>query len=779
MTVYTSPAGLIGTQVRVRGLVQGVGFRPFVWRIANEDGLTGHVLNDAEGVLAEVWGDERATHRFLERLTTEHPPLSRIDEVIAAPLPPRSAAPPHDFTILSSVSGDVATGIVPDTATCPDCLTETLNPRDRRHGYAFTNCTHCGPRLSIIEGIPYDRARTSMASFTMCPACQAEYDHPADRRFHAQPNACPVCGPRLWAAENGQDVETADPIRWAAGRLAEGAILAIKGIGGFHLAADATQSQAVDRLRTRKHRPHKPLALMVRDVAQARRICRVSAEEEDLLRDRAAPIVLLTRRADAGLAEGLAPDQDQLGVMLPYTPLHHLLMAAVPGPIVLTSGNLSEEPQVTSNSAAGDKLGEIADGYLLHDRAIVNRLDDSVVRVSRAGPVILRRARGYAPAPLDLHEAFTNVPKVLAMGGELKATFCLIRNGQAISSQHIGDLETALALKDFKKNLDLYRQIYRFDPEVIAVDRHPDYLSTQLGKTLAAETGAACVEVQHHHAHLAGCLAEAKIPPDDDRSLGLILDGSGLGVDGTIWGGEILLGGYRSFERAAHFQPVLLPGGAAAIREPWRNLVAHLHTAFGPDYRTRLNGTDLPGLLERKRAGILDQMLEKRLNAPLSSSAGRLFDAVAAALGVHADRQSFEGQTGMALETLARPFLRGETGYPVDVTERAAVVVSWAPFWSDLIADLRKGVDPGRIAARFHLALIEGLTALSLRLADQHGIRRVVLSGGVMQNSHLADGLHAGLSEHGLNPLLPRHLPANDGGLSLGQAAVAGVNNEA
>lgn len=526
----------IGTRVRVRGLVQGVGFRPFVWRLAQEERLAGHVLNDAEGVLAEVWGGFEATGRFLERLKTDSPPLSRVDEVVAEAILGQTLTLDAGFRIVSSVAGDVSTGIVPDAATCPECLRDTLAPSDRRHGYAFTNCTHCGPRLSIIEAIPYDRAHTSMAPFVMCSDCQAEYDNPADRRFHAQPNACPACGPTLWFEENGQRNETQNPIGWTAQRLGSGQIVAIKGIGGFHLAVDATRPDAVERLRARKNRPHKPLALMVGDVEQARAICEVNNAEAGLLTSGAAPIVLLKIREDNGLAGNLAPGQDRLGVMLPYTPLHHLLMAEVGKPIVLTSGNLSEEPQVIDNSEARTKLSRIADGFLMHDRAIVNRLDDSVVRVSAAGRTVLRRARGYAPAPLPLPGPFSKAPQVLAMGGELKSTFCLLRDGQAVVSQHMGDLEHRHALQDLRKNLELYRGIFRFDPEIIAVDGHSDYLSSQLGRQIASETGARVIEVQHHHAHLAACLAEAGVPPGDDETLAIILDGSGLGTDGTIWG---------------------------------------------------------------------------------------------------------------------------------------------------------------------------------------------------------------------------------------------------
>ncbi|QDG78729.1 carbamoyltransferase HypF [Labrenzia sp. PHM005] len=779
MTGRTAPSPTTALQVRIKGLVQGVGFRPFVWRLANEENLTGHVLNDAEGVLAEVWGAPFHVDRFLDRLKSDCPPLARIESVETQALSENTSTPPEDFQIIASAGGSVATGIVPDAATCPNCVAEIFDPADRRSGYAFTNCTHCGPRLSVVSGIPYDRASTSMAPFVMCTECQSEYDTPADRRFHAQPNACPACGPKLWCEVGGANIKTDDPIAWTADRIAAGDIIAIKGIGGFHLTTDATSTQAVDRLRDRKHRPHKPLAVMVRDVEQARTYCHVSDQEAELLEDKAAPIVLLRVRAELegrpGLSDSLAPGLDQCGIMLPYTPLHHLLMAAVSGPIVMTSGNLSEDPQVIGNQEAAAKLAQIADGFLMHDREIVNRLDDSVMRMDRSGPVILRRARGLAPAPLALADGFKDLPSVLSLGGELKSTFCLLRDGEAVVSQHMGDLESRRVLEDFEKNLGLYRQIYYFEPEQIAVDAHPDYLSSQIGRRLAADKNIPLIEIQHHYAHLAACLAEHGISPGADPSLAIVLDGSGLGSDGTIWGGEILIGGYEGFERAGHFLPVPLPGGAAAVREPWRNLAAHLHMAFGENWQDQPGITSLRQRFKDKNLAVISQMISKGLNAPLSSSAGRLFDAVAAAVGVCPDRQSYEGQTGALLESLARPYLADRIYYPVDVSTGNPVVLSWTPFWETLCEDLQNGVAPGQVSARFHLGLIQALSSTAAKLAGERNISRIVLSGGVLQNAILADGLLVSLTGRGFEVLFPRQFPANDGGLSLGQAAIAAV----
>lgn len=767
------------TRVRVTGLVQGVGFRPFVWHLAEEEGLSGKVWNDAAGVLATVCGPEDAIIRFLSRLRAEAPPLARIDDIRSEPDTSVLDDAFAGFQIVTSIAGEVKTGIVPDAATCPDCLSETFDPMSRRFHYPFTNCTHCGPRLSIVSAIPYDRENTSMASFVMCSQCQAEYEAPADRRFHAQPNACPQCGPRVWIEQSGSEVGTSDPIKLIARRIEKGEIAAVKGIGGFHLAVDASNSQAVETLRTRKNRPRKPLAIMARDLDQVRTYCDVGEEEADLLTAAAAPIVLLKSKQNTALASGLAPGTDRLGVMLPSSPLHHLLMSELRRPIVLTSGNLSEEPQATENAEARETLGHIADAYLMHDRPIVNRLDDSLVRVSRSGKAVLRRARGFAPAPIRLGEELrqSSVP-VLAMGGELKSTFCFLRNGQAIVSQHMGDLENRRTLEDFQKTLALYRRIYDFDPQLIAIDSHIDYLSTQLGHRLAAETGAELTEVQHHHAHFAACLAEAGVSPEDEASLAIVLDGSGLGTDKTIWGGELLVGGYKHFERVAHFRPVALPGGTAAIHEPWRNLYAHLQAAFGSDQAFEICDSVFGDRFAGRNLSILDRMIAKGLNAPLSSSAGRMFDAVAAALGVCAQRQSFEGETGLTLEAMARPFASDEEGYPIDIDGGETKIFTWKPLWATLLKDLQAGVDRGRISARFHVGLINALSKCSLQIAQEREVKRIVLSGGVMQNELLVDGLAERLRNTGMEVILPRELPANDGGISMGQAVIAAIRAE-
>ncbi len=765
-----------GAAIRVRGLVQGVGFRPAVWQLARGCGLTGDVLNDGEGVLIRVFGRSEVIREFLERLPREAPPLARIDTIEQSPL---NGPPPPGFSIVDSENSAVTTGIVPDAATCPDCLAEVLDAADRRHRYAFTNCTHCGPRLSIIRALPYDRAQTSMAAFPMCPACQAEYGDPANRRFHAQPNACPECGPRAWVEEASPHPAPGDmeAIAHAARLIASGAIVAIKGIGGFHLACDAASAGTVERLRQRKHRYGKPLALMALDTAMVRGYARLSPEEETLLTSRAAPIVVLDRLPDGlPLAPALAPGQTCLGFMLPYTPLHHLLMRAVDRPIVLTSGNRSEEPQCIANDDARERLGGIADAWLMHDRDIVNRLDDSVVRVAAGAPRMIRRARGFAPAPLKLPPGFETAAPVLAMGGALKSAFCLLRGGEAILSQHIGDLDDTATHTDYRRALALYRDLFQFAPAAAAVDLHPDYPSTVWGATLAEAEGLPLLHIQHHHAHVAAAMAEHRWPIDAGPVLGVVLDGMGLGDDGTIWGGEFLSAGYRGYRRLAHFAPVPMPGGDAAAREPWRNAYAHLSRAIGWEAVTADFG-DVPIVqyLSTKQCGVLDAMMARRLNAPLASSAGRLFDAVAAAVGVCRERVSYEGQAAIELEALASGAMDDANAfpYPFAVEDGPVLRLGFVPLWWAVLNDLAGGVPPELIAARFHKGLAAAVARLARGLARAEGSQTVALTGGVFQNRLLLEATGAELARAGLRVLIPSDVPANDGGIALGQAAIA------
>jgi hydrogenase maturation protein HypF len=766
---------MTGESIRVTGIVQGVGFRPSVWRLAKECGIVGQVWNDAEGVLIHAWGSQASLDAFVGCLQAEQPPLSRVEAIMRTALTDVGEAP-KDFQILVSRKGEARTDVAADAATCRECLAEVLDPANRRHRYPFTNCTHCGPRLSIVRAIPYDRVNTSMRSFPMCAQCQAEYEDPANRRFHAQSNACADCGPQVWLEDAGgrriAPDEGCDAIATAVRLIRRGSIVAIKGIGGIHLACDAGNEHAVDSLRRRKHRYHKALALMARDIPMVARFAEVNETDAALLNDKAAPIVVLNATGEA-LATAVAPGQNTLGFMLPYTPLHHLLMQDMRRPIVLTSGNRSDEPQTTGNQDAHQRLDKIADYYLLHDRDIVNRLDDSVLRIADGKPRFLRRARGYAPQPIPLPDEFTNADSILAMGGEMKNTFCLLKDGKAILSQHMGDLEDAATHRDYRRNLQLYRQLFDFRPALIAVDMHPNYLSTQLGKAIAAEEGVPLIEVQHHHAHITGCMAEQGLVPDAGKVLGVALDGLGFGGDETIWGGEFLLADYHGFERIAHFQPVPMLGGAQAISEPWRNTFAQLLYTLGWDRVAEDHGDlDIVRFLKGKPLAVLQTMAQKGVNSPLASSAGRLFDAVAAAVGVCRESAAFEGQAAMELEALAagRFAKQVEFAYGFELQDGC---LNWRPLWSALLKDLSEGVAPGIIAARFHQGVAAAVAETAGRLCSEHEVQTVVLSGGVFQNRLLVERTSLLLRDQRLRVLSPVATPANDGGLSLGQAIIA------
>lgn len=774
-----------GALIRVRGLVQGVGFRPTVWRLARELGLAGGVRNDGDGVLIRAAGSASAIDALCRRLRAEQPPLARIDSIERSVWDAVGEAP-QDFVIEQSAATGVHTGVVPDAATCPACRAEIADPADRRHRYPFTNCTHCGPRLSIVRAIPYDRANTSMAVFPMCPACQREYEDPADRRFHAQPNACPVCGPRVWLEDAVGNVldpaaaGAADALAAASAMLAAGRILAIKGIGGFHLACDAANAEAVAELRRRKGRYAKPFALMARDLDVIAGYAELEPGAAELLAQPAAPIVLLPARASSALAPGVAPGQTTLGCMLPYSPLHHLLLADWDRPLVMTSGNRSDEPQCIDNDDARARLAGIADALLLHDRDIVNRVDDSVARVMDGAPRLLRRARGYAPAPLTLPASMASLPPVLAMGGELKNTICLLQDGQAVLSQHLGDLHNAATAREFEHTIQLYRQLYEHQPAAIAVDAHPGYHASQVGRRLGAELGVPVIELQHHRAHIAAVLADNDWPADGPPVLGIALDGSGYGDDGTVWGGEWLVGGYTDLKRVAHLGQVPLPGGSKAILEPWRMLFAHLDAAFGWDNFLREHG-DLPIArdLAKRPVDLLRRMTAGGLNAPRASSCGRLFDAVAAALGICTDGIAYEGQAAIELETRCGP-LDGVTGYPFAVADdRGRRVLDPAPMWQALCKDLAAGATPTNVATRFHAGLADAVTALSAALAEPNGIGSAALSGGVFQNRTLFEALNARLRAAGLEVLTHRRVPSNDGGIALGQAVAAALQTAA
>ncbi len=768
---------IVGRRIRVRGLVQGVGFRPFVWQAAKVCGISGFVLNDGAGVLIHAGGAEAAMTRFLKLLQSEAPPLARIDGIDSEALQP--APEGVEFTIRDSGGGAVRTGIVPDAATCPACRAELADETDRHYRYAFTNCTHCGPRLSIIRAIPYDRANTAMAPFVMCPSCQGEYDDPADRRFHAQPNACPECGPQLWLeARGGKRLEAVgDVINTAQKLLAEGHIVAVKGIGGFHLACDATNGAAVSRLREKKKRYDKPFALMASDCGVIADYAALGAPAEALLSGPAAPIVILDRREGGrALPEAIAPGQGGLGFMLPYTPLHHLLLEGLTGPLVMTSGNLSDEPQCITNDEARARLGEIADYWLMHDRDIVNRLDDSVARVVDGGLTMLRRARGYAPEPMPLPPGFEAAAPVLAMGAELKNSFCLLGDGRAIVSQHMGDLQDAATHGAYREGLALYRRLFEFIPQIVSVDMHPGYHSTQWGERLAAEEGLALDEVQHHHAHVAACMAEHGLALDHEPVLGVALDGLGYGPGGALWGGEFLLADYAGFRRAGHLKPAALPGGDAAMREPWRNAFAHLDLALGwPQVAAEYGALDLVRRIGGGKAELLTRMIAQGLNSPEASSAGRLFDAAAALIGIGPERVSYEGQAAIEMEAAAMETgLDGAGAYGFALIEEGEMaVLHWAELWRGLLEDKRTGTAKGLMAARLHNTLSAAVGQTARRLAERHGAGVIVLTGGVFQNRLLLQSVSRYLRGEGYDVLSPSRFPANDGGVSLGQAVIS------
>jgi hydrogenase maturation protein HypF len=761
-------ASIVRASVRVEGVVQGVGFRPFVYSLAIRLKLAGWVGNDVDGVFAEVEGAAACVEQFLGLLETQAPPLARVDRVTAAAMTPTGAT---GFEIVASDhTGRRRALVSADSATCDDCLAELADPADRRFGYPFINCTNCGPRFTIVTGVPYDRPLTTMAPFTMCAECEAEYRNPADRRFHAQPVCCPACGPRLRLLDRQQNEKAGNPLTEAARLLADGHVVAVKGLGGYHLAVDAASEAAASALRARKHREDKPFALMVADLAAARELCEVDETGESLLASARRPVVLLGRRPGAPVAGAVAPGNRQLGIMLPYTPLHHLLLAEIGRPIVLTSGNVSDEPIAYTDEDALARLAGIADAFLTHDRAIHIRTDDSVVRPLRGRETLLRRSRGYAPEPLGLA---ARLPRpVLACGAELKNTFCLAVGNRAFVSHHIGDLENFETLRSFTDGIAHFRRLFDTEPEVVAYDLHPDYLSTKYALDL---DGVDLAGVQHHHAHIASCLADNG---EEGPVIGVAFDGTGFGTDGTIWGGEFLLADLAGFERAGHLEPVPMPGGAAAIRQPWRMAAAYLDAAYAGEAPAAL---EVVGRNAGRWRDVV-AMARRGINAPPTSSAGRLFDAVAALLGVQ-DTINYEGQAAIELEQRADPAERGVyrasvgPGAPGPGGEAGPLRVRGADLVRAAAEDLLAGAAPPVVAARFHRGVAAAIAEVCAALRERSGLGTVALSGGVFQNLLLVGQVVDLLEESGFRVLTHARVPPNDGGISLGQAAVAGARD--
>ncbi len=753
----------------VRGAVQGVGFRPFVWRLAHQHALAGWVRNDISGVAIELEGEDAAVEAFVRTLEEAPPPLARIRAIERAETAPTGEP---GFRILPSGAAGARTALVlPDVATCDACLAEVLDPRDRRHAYPFANCTNCGPRFTILTDLPYDRPSTTMAAFALCPECREEYADPSDRRFHAQPIACPACGPSLEAWSPGGEVlaRRGEALAAAAEALRRGLTVAVKGLGGFHLMCDARDEGAVVSLRARKHREEKPFALLVVDLAMARALAVVSDEAGALLASPEAPIVLLPRRPDARVAASVAPGRPELGLMLPATPLQHLLMRDLAFPAVATSGNRSEEPICTDEREALGRLGGMADLFLVHDRPIARHADDSVARVVAGAPRLLRRARGFAPLPVAVREP---LPAILGVGAHMKTSVALSVGANVFLSQHVGDLETPEALDAFTRVIADFERLYGAAPEAVAHDLHPGYASTAFAKRTAEERGIPAIPVQHHHAHLAACLAENQV---SGPALGVTWDGTGYGTDGTIWGGEFLLGDANGYTRVAHLRPFRLPGGDAAVKEPRRTALAVLVEMLGERALEREDLECVRSFSPGERE-ILAKMISSGLNAPVTTSAGRLFDAVASLLGI-AQKTSFEGQSAMALEAAALEAWGGaETSdrrqlpcsLPIVVAPNGSAVLDWEPLVSYLLRNLSLVPSPV-LAARFHSALADGIAAV----AAFAGRPRVALTGGCFQNRLLTELAVSRLRAGGFEPLLHGSVPPNDGGISLGQVAVA------
>jgi hydrogenase maturation protein HypF len=758
-------------RILVRGVVQGVGFRPFVYKVATSLGLSGYVFNSSSGVTIEIEGRGSAVDGFFQNLKDDPPKLAEIKEVSVSDIAVQGSV---GFSILDSREEAGAFALVPpDAGTCDECWRDFGDPANRRFGYPFTNCTHCGPRYTIIRDIPYDRATTTMSAFTMCAECRAEYEDPGDRRFHAQPNACSACGPSLALMESAggslADLSFADRdslaiIRQTRALLRSGKIVAVKGLGGFLLACDATNDAAIAELRLRKRRPDKPFALMVRDLGAARKVCRLKAADEVALLHPRRPIVVLPRLPGGPLSAGIAPGDRTLGVMLPYTPLHYLLFSDSPGApsewaaLVMTSGNLSEEPIVVSNHEATLQLGGVADWFLLHNRDVFTRVDDSVTRTFEGQERVLRRSRGFVPQSIDLG---IEMDEVLAFGGELKNTFCLTKGRYAILSQHIGDLENYETMRFFEETLDRMKEIFKVVPRAVAHDLHPGYMSTRmaLASGLARRIG-----VQHHHAHIVSCMAENHLR---GRVLGVALDGTGFGTDGRIWGGEFLVADFAGFTRRAHLRNVLLPGGDAAVRQPWRMALSYLRDAFGgqiPDQLRRFQGVD------ERQVALVDTMLARRIRTVETSSCGRLFDAVAAVLGL-ASEVTFEGQAAIALEGAAEPGI--DDRYEFEIEEGEPAVLDFRPVLVAMGKDISSGLRVGEISARFHNTLSAAIGEVCGRIKSRDAVNRACLSGGSFQNLYLLGRTVVELRRRSFDVFLHAQVPANDGGLSLGQAVVA------
>ena len=743
----------------IQGIVQGVGFRPFIYQLAQERQLKGYVANTALGVDLEVEGDLSAIEDFLRDIELRKPPLAEITKFDAVFLPLKSY---QEFTIEDSRADTERSVLISrDVSICHDCLRELLDSSDRRHTYPFINCTNCGPRYTIIKDIPYDRDKTTMQVFKMCKACDEEYHNPVNRRFHAQPNACWECGPRVSLYDNTRNlIPCDDPVKETIKFLRQGKILAIKGLGGFHLAVDATNDQAVGRLRLRKHREEKPLAIMSRDIQSIKTYAYVTEDEEKLLTSSRRPIVLLKKKERHNISQEVSPRNKNFGVMLPYTPLHYLIFEGDFLALVMTSGNMTEEPIVIDNHDAFERLSSIADYFLIHNRDIYLRSDDSILRVVDGIPRQIRRSRGYVPVPIFLK---WKTEPVLACGAELKNTICLTRGDCAFLSQHVGDLENLETLDFLELTIGHLKRILEINPTIIAYDLHPEYLST---KFALEQKDMRLIGVQHHHAHIASCMAEHGV---DETVIGLSLDGTGYGLDGKIWGGEVLICNLHGFERVCHFDYVAMPGGTAAIKEPWRMAISYLYHTYHQEFMEL--DIDFLKSLDEKRLKVILKMIERGVNSPLTSSLGRLFDGIAALIGLR-QRVKYEGQAAMELEMAIEE--NGDSYYPYEISEQDSQwVFMHQPIIKGVVGDMTNGLSQGKISAKFHNTLLHMLSEICIRIRERRGLNAVALSGGVFQNAFQLEGLTRRLNDREFEVYTHSKVPANDGGISLGQAVIA------
>lgn len=749
--------------IEINGIVQGVGFRPFIFQLANQHGLKGEVSNTSAGVTIHVEGDDNGVRSFCMDIPRHKPPRSKIIQIKENPDRFRGY---HIFSIARSrASGFQTTLISPDIAVCDECLKELLDPNDRRYQYPFINCTNCGPRYTIVDHIPYDRKNTTMRHFNMCRECKTEYENPFDRRFHAQPNACPKCGPHVSLWNNSEnEISSADPIQETAALLKNGAIVAIKGLGGFHLAVNADNNDAVLRLRQKKYREEKPFALMAPNLDAVHGLAHFDDKEKMLLTSIERPIVILKKKDPISISHAVAPGNPYLGIMLPYTPLHYLLFEHGLETLVMTSGNISEEPIAVHNQEAFERLANVADYFLIHNRDINLRCDDAIVKNIANETRVLRRSRGFVPVPILLaHKG----PGILACGADLKNTVCLTKDNYAFMSQHMGDMENYEAFKFFEKTIQHMEQILDIQPEIIACDLHPDYMSSGFARD---QSNARVIPIQHHHAHIAACMAENKI---HGPVIGLAFDGTGYGEDGAIWGGEIMISDLHAFERAAHLQYIPMPGNAMAVRETWRMAISYLYDAFGE----KLLELDLPLLtqLDSEKIHITLEMIKKGFNSPLTSSLGRLFDGIASIIGIR-NHVTFEGQAAIALEMTAQKAFDANqkiSSYPCEWEESDSIIIKPCKIIRGVIKDMNGGKNISLIAAKFHQTLIKLFSELCdvIKVKTKHN--RVVLSGGVFQNSIMLKGLTESLQKNGFDVFSHKIVPTNDGGISLGQAVVA------